>query len=856
MSHLTSAPLVLDLSGCTADRADLVGGKSIGLARLLADGFNVPPGFAVTTAAYRRAVAHLAGDIETALKSAGTPAGDADASEKIRALIEAIELPDDLDAAITDAYAAMAPGAAVAVRSSADAEDTADASFAGQQDSYLWIEGAEAVKRRVIDCWASLFTDRAIAYRARQNVPPASVAMGVVVQLMVDAEAAGVMMTIHPVTGERSEVYVESSYGLGEAVVRGEVTPDTFRVAKANGAVLESTVGSKRMQYRFEAETGTVVQVPVDADIADQPSVTAAEVAELAATASSVERAFGRPMDIEWGIGRRAEGAPRELFLLQARPETVWSNRTPEPADVLDSTSAPHLHWTRSNAGEAVPGVLTPLNWSIWGTIGERTVRGVGYATGATTKAEAIAPVEAQDKVLRIFRGRLVLSVEFMGLFGDRMPGFTGEQAVESIFGRVPETMMFRPTRRRYPIVAAKMLTNFVRYPGVARRLAREASAWWRESTERLSSLDRIATQQLFEDALVRFEQALGLQSNLLFIVTQPVFELLQVVAGKAGVDDVSALGGTGHAEMDLVTDLWRASRGQIKVEEVVRRHGYHGPQEGEIASRVWREDDTPLRALVEQYRVRPDTEDPVRAEHQRARRRTQVARQVMRSFPLWQRPAIGLVLRLGRTRMPMRGVVKRSFLQALDVARGSARRIGEFLVADGVIDNADDVFFLLTTEMRVGAGADMRQLVRARRRQWQAHHEVELPGEWQGNPEVTVVGERKGEPVDSLTGIGVSPGVVEGIARVITRPDFLDVEHGEILVAPYTDPSWSSVMFISSALVVDIGGALSHAAVIARELAVPCVVNTQRGTSVIATGDRIRVDGSRGVVEIIDGGN
>jgi rifampicin phosphotransferase len=226
----------------------------------------------------------------------------------------------------------------VAVRSSATAEDTAEASFAGEHDTYLWVRGADAVAAHVTRCWASLFTPRAVAYRARLGIPEDEVAMGVVVQAMVPAEAAGVLLTLDPLTGDRSQVTIEAAYGLGVGVVEGEVTPDRFAVDKVTLELRSRTVGEKAVAYRFDAAAGRVVRVEVSAADRARTCLDDAEVIELAGLGKRVEQALGAPLDVEWAVGPGAAGE-RELWLLQARPETVWSRR-PRQAVVPPGTSA------------------------------------------------------------------------------------------------------------------------------------------------------------------------------------------------------------------------------------------------------------------------------------------------------------------------------------------------------------------------------------------------------------------------------------------------------------------------------------------------------------------------------------
>ncbi len=282
-----------------------------------------------------------------------------------------------------------------------------------------------------------------------------------------------------------------------------------------------------------------------------------------------------------------------------------------------------------------------------------------------------------------------------------------------------------------------------------------------------------------------------------------------------------------------------------------MRRHGYHGPHEGEISGRVWREDDAGLRKLLESYRSKPDSADPAIGEARKRAEREALEAELLRSLPAVKRPGARIVMRLAAAIIPMRGVGKAAFLQSLDMARAAARRVGELLVDEGVLDDVEDVFYLTVDEVP-SPPHNAREIV-AKRRERRAYYEtLQIPAAWLGNPEAVPLSADHEHAGELLEGVGASPGVVEGVVRVVTNPADDEIEPGEILVAPVTDPSWASVMFISAALIVDIGGALSHAAIVARELGVPCVVNTKNGSRVLRTGDLVRVDGSTGRVQIV----
>ncbi len=324
----------LPIAACTEDLAARVGGKALGLGRLVRIGREVPPGFVVTTDAYHHwieehGVADELGRLLQAAAGGGTPEA---ASRGVQALFEGAGLGADLVAEVGAAYSLLGDGAdtPVAVRSSATAEDLADASFAGQQDTYLGVMGLEAVLSDLVRCWASLFSPRAISYRHRLGVPANQTAMAVVVQRMVAAEVSGVMLTVDPVTGDPSQVTIECAFGLGLPVVGGELNPDHYAVDKVSLEIRSRAAALKPFADRLEPATGTVRRVPLPEAEAGAYCLRDLEVVRLAETGKEIERALGGPADVEWAMGPGPEG-PRHLYLLQARPETVWSRRTSPP---------------------------------------------------------------------------------------------------------------------------------------------------------------------------------------------------------------------------------------------------------------------------------------------------------------------------------------------------------------------------------------------------------------------------------------------------------------------------------------------------------------------------------------------
>jgi pyruvate,water dikinase len=311
-----------------ADRA-VAGGKGASLGELHRAGLPVPPGFVVTVPAFRQAMQAADAGGTTEADIAALPADDPAAIERatgaVRARIVAAPVPRDVAAAVTDAYAALGPDAPVAVRSSAVGEDAAEASFAGLQDTYLWVCGAAVVLDHVRRCWASLYNTEAVSYRLRGHMPEHDVAMAVVVQQMVDPRSAGVMFTCSPTTGDRSVIAIEGSWGLGSVLVGGEVTPDSFVVSKVTGEIVRRTVSEKVRLHRRAADGPGTTAADVPAGLRSQPCLSDDEIRGLARLGGQVERHYGAPQDIEWAV------TGEQIVLLQSRAETVWSSRAVQP---------------------------------------------------------------------------------------------------------------------------------------------------------------------------------------------------------------------------------------------------------------------------------------------------------------------------------------------------------------------------------------------------------------------------------------------------------------------------------------------------------------------------------------------
>jgi len=318
----------------------LVGGKNANLGEMIKAGIPVPPGFAITAYAYKKFIEEngIAQKIYDIINETVTDINDPnqyeEASRRIRELVESTPMPQEIEEAIRNAYAELnrrtnTNDTFVAVRSSATAEDLPDASFAGQQETYLNVKGIDELLKKTVKCWSSLFTPRAIFYRTQKGFPHEKVLISVGVQKMVNSRAAGVMFTINPVTGDPNKIVIEANYGLGESVVSGAVTPDNYIVDKQTLQIVEKRIGKKTVEYVRDPETGQTVHLEVSPERQAQPCLTDEEVIKLAELGKRIEEHYGHPQDIEWAIERDAN-FPENIFIVQSRPETVWSMKKPE----------------------------------------------------------------------------------------------------------------------------------------------------------------------------------------------------------------------------------------------------------------------------------------------------------------------------------------------------------------------------------------------------------------------------------------------------------------------------------------------------------------------------------------------
>jgi phosphohistidine swiveling domain-containing protein len=852
-------PLVMDLDDAAAALA-AVGGKAASLARLTRAGFPVPPGFCVTTRAYLDYVAH--GDLREPVTAAMSAVDVSDpgtfetASRRIAGPFAERPVPPATAAAIAEAYGRLGDDVAVAVRSSATAEDLPGMSSAGQHDTYLNIRGADDVLDAVKRCWASLWTPRAIGYRTRYGTAADEVSLAVVVQQFLPADAAGVLFTVDPVGRAPGRVVVNANWGLGETVVGGTVTPDVVVVDRASGGVVDYRVGGKEVMT-VAAGTGTREQ-DTPAGQRGVAVLSAAEAGELARAGLAIEKLYGEPVDVEWAR------AGHQLFILQARPITgpaaagpVTSRAGEQWNDSLDG----YCLWTSGNLGEAIPDVMTPATWSFMQLFMTRAIA-----------PPSVPGYHGYGRVGGRFYMNVSMSVSLFGAVG--VPARRYVALSEPVFGKLPAAGEIpRVSLPRWKVIRLTLPIT-VTLLRRARRNGKRLPAWVAGAASRCDALraeiQRIQDPGALAEAWPASVEPFFLEASDMLAATGARGVVLLTVPGKLaaliGETDATLLlsgqrvGGTRLASLGPVAGLVQLARGEIDRMTFDRRYGHRGPHEIEVFFPRPAEDagwiDHQLAGLWDATHAADD----LLARQEAAR--AAVWERLERQQPKQVAKVRAMVTRwaaVARAREEARSELARSFW----VLRAWVLRAGE------LTGHGDDLFFLSLPEILdvLRGGPSPLAAVPGRKATYETYRALPPypalicgrfdPVRWAADPDrrTDLYDERAAmaPPGDTVTGFAGASGVVEGVARLIGRPeDAGQLGDGEILVTTVTNIGWTPIFPRAAAVVTDVGAPLSHAAIVARELGIPAVVGCRNATMRLHSGDRIRVDGGKGTVEIL----
>ncbi|WP_055589147.1 rifamycin-inactivating phosphotransferase [Streptacidiphilus griseoplanus] len=859
---------VLDLEEVDETQVAVVGGKGAHLGALSRiEGVRVPPGFCVTTDAFRRTLAEAPSLDDQLDRLSRLRPDDREAigtlSAQIRRTVEGIALPAGLAEAITRGLARYGEQSAYAVRSSATAEDLPTASFAGQQDTYLNVVGPEAVLRHVSRCWASLFTERAVTYRGRNGIDHRTVHMAVVVQRMVRPDAAGVLFTADPVTGNRKVATVDAGLGLGEALVSGLVNPDVLRVR--DGEVVAKSIASKERALRALPDGGTQ-EVAIAPERQRQPALTDAQAVRLVDLGRRIEAHFGRPQDIEWCL------VDDGFQIVQSRPITTLFP-VPEAGDREN-----HVYVSVGH-GQMMTDPMRPLGLSMWQLTamvpmheaGGRLFVDVTRRLASPASRAALLDVMGRgDPLIRDALETVLDHDGFVPSLPDAAPGGPPAGAASTPIATDPAIVTELIERSRASVAALErdirtktgpalfdfLLEAFEEHKRVlgdplsmqAIRAGMEAT-WWLNDRLREWLGEKNAADTLTLSAPDNITSEMGLELLDVADVIRPhpeVVRFLQDVEDDDFLDGLAKLPGGAEARDAL--------------EGYLDRYGMRCVGEIDITRPRWRERPSTLLPVILDN-VRNFEPGAAARRFEQGRRKAQreeedvLAR--LRALPDGDRKAEETKRMIDRVRTfagyreyPKYGIVSRYFVYKQALLEEAGR-----LVRAGVLAEREDVFHLTFQEFhdavrshRVDDG-----LIRQRKEAFRSYHALTPPRVLTSDGEaVTGAYRRDDVPAGALVGLPVSAGTVEGRARVIPDIADADLEAGDILVTTFTDPSWSPLFVGVAGLVTEVGGLMTHGAVIAREYGLPAVVGVERATRLIRDGQRIRVHGTDGYVEIL----
>jgi phosphohistidine swiveling domain-containing protein len=883
--------LILPFTAIDRSALTVAGGKAANLGELLRAGFPVPAGFCVTTAAYDL-VAADAGLEPTLVALAGTQPEDtarlAALAKEARSHLSDAIVPDFLRQAIAEAYEGLGDGelVPVAVRSSATAEDLPQASFAGQQDTYLNVAGVESLLDAVRRCWASLWTDRAVSYRATNAIDPHSVRLAVAVQRMVEASVAGVLFTANPVTGKRREAVIDANPGLGEAVVSGMVNPDHFVANTTTREVVERRLGDKRVAIMAGSGGGTE-RVELDTG-EDKASLSDGQVLALAKLGERVEEHYGMPQDTEWAIDDDGR-----IWLLQARPITTLF---PLPERAPTSEEDLRVYFSFSVA-QGVYRPLTPMGIQTFRLITSAVATLAGRPPrntyeGATFFTESAGRIFADiTPVLRSKQGRRLFKWVMRNMEARTVP-IVRHLAADPRLAPAPtpirpvlRTILLVFVRGRIPLRVVEALAR----PEKARARAARVVAQFRaandippDAAERLFAAERLllsGPQDMLPNVPPVF--AAGLAANAL---------AGKLLGGLATEDErrvaMRALPHNPTTEMDLA--LWelaketrvdpdiarmldetppeRLAEGyrdgslppklQTSLADFLRLYGHRGVAEIDLGLPRWSEDPTYILGVLANYLRLDDPEAAPDVQFARATREAEqmVGELTRRAAREGRLRGVLVKFLLGRARAlsGLREMPKFCIILLMARARELLLSVGAELAEAGRLQSTGDIFFLSMPEAwAVLAGEDLRPSIRDRRVVYeQETRRKHVPRLLLSDGTEPAAARQNAAGTDGvLRGTPASGGVVTQKARVILDPGEASLEPGEILVAPSTDPGWTPLFLTAGGLVMEMGGPMSHGAIVAREYGIPAVVGVPDATELIETGRRITVDGSAGEV-------
>ncbi|WP_028775844.1 phosphoenolpyruvate synthase [Shimazuella kribbensis] len=875
---------VLFFSEVDASKIEEVGGKGANLGVLGEADFPVPPGFCVTTSAYR-AVIKSSIEMDKLLTqcekiNVNNLEELKETGEKIRDHIKSLHIPRFVIQEILEAWQSVGENYSYAVRSSATAEDLPSASFAGQQDTFLNVQGEKELLEAIRNCWASLFTDRAIAYRVKNDFDHRHVFLSVVVQRMVQPEISGIMFTAEPVNGNRLVTSIDASFGLGEALVSGLVTADLYKVK--HDKVISKKIASKKIMIESLADGGTKKST-VPKEKQDVQVLTNEQILALSKLGKQIEKHFGFPQDIEFCIENG------KIFVVQSRPITSLYPMPQIEADPLRvMLSFGHI--------QMMTEPMKPLGISVFRTLFPFGKPDGSFETNFLIPAGGRLFVDPSD-ILRFRLARKVIP-KILSNMDSTMSLALQEVIHRPAFTTVPpKPGLAKIVRYNLKPVLKEVFQNiFRRDPNLAKS---HVETYMFEQHKKmkgsLHGLDEVESLEKIQGYLAT--SLLSIFQNLFpfiapFLLSAGVLKkyLIQWIGNDQTLQKLSqSFAGNVTSEMGLaIGDLADVLRELPEVEEYLRtakdedffeqmdlveggekfhpyfaefldKYGRRCPGEIDITNTRWREKPTLLiPAILGHMRSVKHQEhrNKFRIGEQEAKDAEAQIMSHLKGNPLKAR-LMKRLISLYRNLGALREHHKYFLITILDESKKVIMRQADHLVEQKILEDREDVYYLSLGELldlsRNGRLEDLEQKLEERKKEYIDQQKLQPPRVRTSEGEVVTPTLQKGDfPQHALMGTPVSAGVVEGRARIVLRPEEAQLHEGEILVAPFTDPGWTPLFQSAIGLVTEVGGLMTHGSVVAREYGIPAVVGVEDACKRIKNGQKIRVDGTQGYVEIL----
>ncbi|MBC1490868.1 phosphoenolpyruvate synthase [Listeria booriae] len=859
---------VLEFEKIDQTNKALVGGKgaNLGECAKISD-VQVPTGFCLTTEAYQKTVSENEALQALLHQLSAQKITNQDQISKIgqsiRALIEEIEIPREIEAEITDHLAKIGSEQAYAIRSSATAEDLPTASFAGQHDTYLNIIGKTEILKYIKKCWASLFTDRAIVYRIQNNFEHTDVQLSVVIQQMVFPSASGILFTADPITGNRKTLSIDASFGLGEALVSGLVSADVYKVQE--NTIIEKNIATKKLAI-YSIKTGGTETKSLPADQQTNQTITDHQILQLEQLGRSIEAYFDKPQDIEWCL------ADDQFYIVQSRPITTLFP-VPKEADKEN-----HVYLSVGHQ-QMMTDPIKPLGLAFYLLITPAPMRIAGGRLFVDITPNLAAPASREILINGIGQSDPLM-----------------KDAIDTIVAR-EGFIETNTTEEARPIPTSSADKPIENIPEIATSLIANNEASLAKLKQTIQTKSGAAVFDLILEDIPEFKRVLFNADNLRVLLSAMnaatwLNEKMQEWLGETNVADTlsQSVDNNITAEMGLeLLDVADAIRpypevitflqntkdqnfleklGDLQGGEVARdaimtyldKYGMRCAGEIDISRTRWSEDPTILIPMI-LSNIKNFQPNASRQKFEQARKEALQKEQDLlarlKNLPEGEQKAaktkeVITVLRnlTGYREYPKYGMINRYFVYKQALLKEAAQ-----LVQAGIIKEPEDIFYLDFEELYEVVRTKQLDytIITTRKADYNQFDKLTPPRVLTSDGEI-ITGKYKREnlPSDAIIGLPVSSGTIEGRARVILNMADAYLEEGDILITPFTDPSWTPLFVSIKGLVTEVGGLMTHGAVIAREYGLPAVIGVENATTHIQDGDRIRVNGTEGYIEIL----